>query len=164
MKTLTKSLIVASVIGTVGAGGLATAGIASAESASGSADPMTGLVDKIASTFNLDKAKVQEVFDEQRETREQERQKKVGERLQALVENKTITNEQKSAIETKLAEMKKEREANKERFKDMTHSERKEHMEDERTELEDWADSQGIDLTKLDGVFKGPRGPGKPMR
>ena len=162
MKVLTKSLIVASVLGTIGAGGLATAGIASAATTP-STDPMSSLVDKIASTFNLDKTKVQQVFDTQRATREADREKQQATELQAMVDNGTITAAQKTAIEAKIAELKKSREADITTKKNLTDAERKAKMDEKRTELESWAQEQGIDLTKLKGILGGgPGGPGGP--
>ena len=163
MNTLSKSLIVATIVGTVGMGTLATGAIANAESGtSTSTDPVSSLVDKLASTFNLDRTKVQEVFDAQRTEMETKRAQKVSDRLDELVTAGTITSAQKSAIETKLAELKKEREANKDAVKDMSDEERKSKMDEKRSEMERWAKEQGLDLSKLKGVFGGPGGRGGP--
>lgn len=163
MKTFSKSLVVASIVGMVGAGGVATATVVGAESGTNaSTDPMSSLVDKIASTFNIDKSKLQTLFDEDREAREVEREKQQSERLQSLVDDGTITSAQKTAIEAKIAEMKKGREANKDDFMNLSEDERKAKMEEKRTELEAWAKEQGLDLTKLRGVLGGHGGPGGP--
>lgn len=163
MKSLTKSLIVATIVGAVGTGTIATGAIASAESGTtASTDPMSSLVDKIASTFNLDKTKVQEVFDEQRSEMETTREAERETKLQALVDNGTITAEQKTAIEAKLEAMKTERESNKDDFRNMTDEERKTAMDKKKTELEAWAKEQGIDLAKLKGIFGGPGGGHRP--
>lgn len=159
MKSLKKSLIVASVVGAVGTGALATGAMASAESGTSTGtDPMSSLVDKISATFNLDKAKVQQVFDQQRSEMDTKREQEIADKLATLVRDGTITADQKTAIEAKLAEMKKEREANKDDFKNMTDDERKAAMEKRKTELEDWAKSQGLDLSKLTGIFGGRGG------
>lgn len=158
MKALTKSLIVASLVGAVGAGGIATATIANAESGGGSSDPASSLVEKIASKFNLDKTKVQALFDEERQTREAEHDKQRAERLQLLVNAGTITSSQKTAIEAKIAEIKKEREADKDAMKNLSDDERKAKMDAKRSALEEWAKTQGLDLAKLQGVFGGGRG------
>lgn len=155
MKGLTKSLIVASIVGTIGLGGVATAGAVSGDTTTGSSDPMTSLVDKIASKFNLDKSKVQEVFTADRTEREANREKAQSTRLQELVDNGTITAAQKSAIEAKVVEMKSEREANKTAMEDLTDEERKTKMDEKRTELESWVNEQGLDLTKLKGILGG---------
>ena len=159
MKGLTKSLIVASVVGTFGLGGLATAGVANAESSAGSStDPMSSLVEKIASTFHIDKTKVQSLFDEDRTTRQAEREKQQATELQKLVDAGTITSAQKTAIEAKLAALKKEREADRDTMKNLTADERKAKMDEKRTELESWAKEQGIDLAKLKGILGGGHG------
>ena len=159
MKAPIKQLVVAGIVGTVGIAGLATAGIANAEtSSSSSSDPMGSLVDKIASTFNLDKSKVQEVFDTERTEREAERETQRTERLQALVDDGTITAAQKTAIESKLKEMKAERETNGDDLKDLTEEERKAKMDEKRDALDAWAKEQGIDLSELRSIFGGPGG------
>lgn len=154
MKLPVKQIITAGIVGTVGIAGLTTAGVVSAEQ-SESSDGSSSLIDKIASTFNLDKAKVQEVFDTEREEREAKRDEQRAERLQQLVNDGTITAAQKSAIESKLKEMKAEREAHKDNIKDMTTEERRSHMQEKRDELESWAKEQGIDLSELRGIFGG---------
>lgn len=161
MKTPVKQFIVASIVGTIGMAGLATAGIANAETSNSSSDnPMSSLVDKIASTFNLDKSKVQEVFDAERTEHEAEREQQRTEKLQALVDAGTITEAQKTAIETKLKEMKAERETNGDDLKDLSDDERKTKMDEKRTALETWAKEQGLDLSELRGVLGGPGGHG----
>lgn len=163
MNSIKKPLLVAGIVGTVGIGTLATGAVANAESgATESGGPMSGLVDKLVSTFNLDKDKVQEVFDEQRTEMEQQREQGRAEKLQALVDDGTITSAQKTAIETKIKEMKESREQNKDSFKDMTEEERKSAMDEKRIEMESWAEEQGIDLNELKGIFGGPGGHGGP--
>ena len=76
-----------------------------------------------------------------------------SERLQKLVDNGTITSQQKTAIEVKLKEMKKEREAHKANFKEKTAAERKAEMQKHRSELEAWAKAQKLDLSKLKEVL-----------
>lgn len=160
MKALTKSLIVGGIVGTIGLGSigaLTDATVAGAESANSSSTG-TSLVDKIASTFNLNKDEVQKVFDADRSEREAEREKQITERLQKLVDDGTITTAQKAAIETKLKELKAEREASKDSLKDLSADERKAKMDEKKTELETWSKEQGLDLTKLRGIFGGPGG------
>lgn len=162
MKLPTKSLVVAGVMGTLGIATLTGVGIANAETgtSSSSNDPMSSLVEKISSTFNLDKTKVQELFDQDRSDREAEREEQQAERLQALVDDGTITSAQKTAIESKIKEMKTEREADKDSMSELTDEERKAKMDEMRTDLESWAKEQGIDLSDLKGVLGGPGGHG----
>lgn len=157
-----KSLLAASIVGTVGAGILGTGAMVSAASNTTSHDPMSSLVNKLSSTFHLDKAKVQEVFDQQRAAMDTKREQEVDSRLDALVSAGTITTAQKTAIQSKLAELKKEHDANRDTMKNLSETERKVAMDSKRTSLEKWASEQGIDLSKLDGVFRGPGGHGGP--
>ncbi len=120
---------------------------------------MSSLVQKLAAKFNLNKDEVQKVFDEDRTAHEAEREQKLSERLQKLVDAGTITSAQKTAIENKLKELREERQADREEMKDLSDSERQSKMDEKRNELEGWAQEQGIDLTKLKGVFGGPGGP-----
>lgn len=159
MKSLTKTLVVAGVVGTVGAGALAGGAVANAESGTNSGDPVSSLVDKIASTFNLDKSKVQQVFDQQRSDMEAKHEKELQSRLQALVDKGTITTAQKSAIEAKITELKNERKADRDTIKSMSDAEREAAMEKRRTDMETWAKEQGLDLSKLRGILGGPGGP-----
>lgn len=161
MRLLSKPVIIGGILGTIGLGTLAGVGIASAESGtSDNGDPMSSLVQKIATTFKLSEDEVQKVFDDEREAREAEREKTQTERLQALVDDGTITAAQKTAIEAKIKEMKAEREANKDSMKDLTGEERKAKMEERRTEMEAWAKEQGLDLSELHGVLMGGHGRG----
>ncbi len=156
-----KQLIAAGLVATIGIAGLG-AGAANAEtSASASTDPMSGLVDKIASKFNLNKTEVQQVFDEQKTAMHAEREQKVKDQVAKLVTDGKITTAQADAINAKRAELEKEREANKDSFKDKTEEERKAEKDKRKTELETWAKEQGISTDYLRYVMgHGPGGPG----
>lgn len=158
-----KSLIVASIVGTVGAGIISTGAIVSADTKSNT-DPQSSLVDKLASTFNLDKTKVRAVFDQQRTEMDAKHEQDVNAKLDSLVGAGTITAAQKTAIQTKLAEMKKDREANHDAMRNLSETERKADMDSKRTALEKWASEQELDLSKLDGIFRGPGGHGGPRQ
>ena len=164
MNTLTKTIVAGTIMGTLGIGSLATASIVGAESAANNSDnPQSSLIEKIASTFNIDKSKLQTIFDEDREAREAAREKEQAAKLQTLVDNGTITSAQKTVIEKKIAELKSQREANCDTMKDLTDDERKAKMDEERTALEAWAKEQALDLSKLKGVLGGgPGGHGGP--
>lgn len=140
------------------------AGVSAVSAQSGSSSEQGGLIEAISSKFNLNKAEVKQVFEAQREKREAEHANKQSERLQKLVDNGTITAEQKTAIETKLEELKADREANKGSMKDLTPEERKAKHDEKKAELEAWAKDNNLNLTKLKGVFMGGpmghRGPG----
>ncbi len=127
-------------------------------SAASNGNRHSDLVDKIASTFSLNKDDVQKVFDEERTAHQAERKAKINARLQKLVDKGTITAEQKTAIEAKLEDMLAKREAEHESMKDLTPAERKAKREQSRAEMEAWAKEQGIDLSKLKGIFMGGHG------
>ena len=73
MKYGKKSLLAVATLATIG--GVGTLGVhaVSAQNNSGS-DPRSNLVDKIASTFNVNKADVQKVFDENHSEMEAKRE------------------------------------------------------------------------------------------
>lgn len=146
---------------------LAGVGIVSAQSGTAdSTDPMSSLVQKIATKFNLNQDDVQKVFDEEKQERDAKRDEQQSEHLQKLVNEGTITSTQKTAIEAKLKELKAERESDKDSMQNLSESERRAKMDEKRTTLETWAKEQGIDLTKLHGIFMGGRGhhgPGGPQ-
>lgn len=142
---------------TVGLGSIASVGMASAAA---DTNAQGNLVEKIASKFNISKDDVQKVFDEERAAHQAEREEKVSERLQKLVDDGTITANQKTAIEAKLKELKAEHEANRGAKQDLSEDEREAKMEEKRSALEAWAKEQGLDLSKLKGIFGGPGGHG----
>ena len=164
MTRLKKGVIAAAAVATVGVAGL-TATQAVLAATDSTDNPESSLVDKLATKFGLNKSDVQAVFDEDHSEREAEHEAKAAERLQALVDDGTITAEQKTAIEAKIAEMKAERESERDSFKDLSADERKAKMEEKKAELDKWAEENGIDLTKLRGILMGGRGghgPGGP--
>lgn len=126
-------------------------------------DPEPALVEKIASKFNLNKDEVQKVFDEERNEMHEKMQQKNNERLSQLVTEGKITDTQKNLIQNKQKELKEQRVANKDSFKDKTPEQRKTEMESKKAELDAWAKENGIDLQYLFqqlGVEMGHKGPG----
>ena len=156
MKKIHKGFVAAAAFATIGTAGLVGAQATHAASDTGSkSDPMSSLVDKLVSKFNLNKSDVQKVIDENRSEMDTKREARLSTRLQKLVDDGTITATQKTAIEAKLKELKSERESNKGSMKDMTDTERKAKMDTKKSELEAWAKENGLDLTKLRGIFMG---------
>ncbi len=162
MKKKLVALGIAAVVGTVG---LTGATVANAVTNTGS-NPMSSLVDALASKFNLNKADVQKVFDEQRSAKQAEHEEKVKDKLAELVKAGKLTQAQADKLLAKRAEMEKEREANREAMKDKTREEMKSTMEAKRAELEKWASDNGIATEYLrflmgHGIHgHGPGGPG----
>ncbi len=155
----TKPLLIAGVTAGLAVSSLAAVGAASA--ATDNSGP-TGLIDKIASKFNLNKDEVAAVFEEERKAHEAERKTKADERLSKAVSDGKITADQKAKIIAKQAELKAARDADKDAMKNKTPTERRAAMEAKRTELEKWAKDNGIPTEYLHpaGGHKGPGGPG----
>lgn len=144
------TLVVAAAAVTIGGASIIGSNAVSAETSGGT------LVEKIATRFNLNQEEVQAVFDEQHAEREVERASKLSERLQEKVADGTITEEQKTALEEKLAEMRKLHEAN--RDSRLIRDEQREGHEQAREELESWAEENGIPLDDILPLGGGPRG------
>lgn len=168
MKKLKQSLLVAGAVTTVGLTGLAGVGVASAatDTTATGTDPMSSLIDKIASKFNLDKTKLKAVFDQERTNREAARDAEITKALEQLVTDGKITSEQKDKLVAKRAEIKKEMEASRTTNQSKTREEMHTLMDQKRTELEQWAKGNGISteyLRYLMGGRGGHSGPGGPM-
>jgi hypothetical protein len=99
-----KPLLIAGAASSIVLAGITGVGVVSADTTS--TDNPTGLIDKIAQKFNLNKEEVRAVFEEDRAARQAERQKSMEERLTKAVANGTITADQKAKILVKQAEMK----------------------------------------------------------
>lgn len=134
-------LAIMAIVGIVGTGSLI--GISQVQAAE-SLDDYPPIVQKIAETFNLDPDEVENVFDQDREDRRDEH-------LDAMVEEGTLTQEQRDLLEAKQEEMREAREEI--RIKDLTQEERREAMQETHEQMEDWAEENGIDIP-----FLGPRG------
>jgi hypothetical protein len=129
-------------------------------SADDSTNPQNTIVQRIAEKFGLNQNDVQAVFDQVKRDHQAEMQKKNEERLNQLVTDGKITEEQKSLILNMQKELQSQRESNKDKFKDLTPEERKTQMEEERTQLGKWAKDNGIDIQYL--MSFGNRGHGGP--
>lgn len=138
-----KNLLIAATAATLSLGALVpVAAMAQSDTSTSS----SSIVDKIASKFNLNKADVQKVFDEEHATREAEREQKSKDELAALVKAGTLTQAQADKITAKRAEMKADMEANRDAMKDKTEAERKAAMDAKKAELDKWASDNGIDV------------------
>jgi len=107
------------------------------------------MVETLSEKFNLDKTEVQNVFTQEREARHTER-------LNGLVEDGTITEEQKAVIEAHHEEMMAKRDALLTEGK--TRTEMHELMQAEREEFQNWLEEQGIEMP-----MNGQRGNGQGM-
>ena len=160
---LKQGLLVSGAILGVGAASFGTIGLAHAAT-SIDTNPEQSIVEKLASKFGLNQDEVQSVFDESRSEREAEHEARIAEELAELVSEGKLTEEQVEALKTKSAEIKSEREADKDSMKDKTEDERKSIMESKRTELDQWLSDNGIDEEYgrflMGGGRGGPGGPG----
>jgi len=111
--------------------------------------PKNSLVEKLASTFNLDKTKVQAVFDQEFKAHHAERQAKFEEKLTQLVKDGKISEAQKQLLLQKHQQMQESRQEQMEKMKSMTVEERKAAMEAHKKELENWAKENDIDVQDL---------------
>lgn len=157
MKELNKKLPIALLTG------VATVAVLGANFASAQTSGET-LVDRISSKFNLNKAEVQQVFDEVHDEKEAERTQDMSERLQEKVDAGTITAEQKTLIETKLKEQQEKMEAI--RDEDLTEDARHEKMSALRDELRQWAEDNDLDFSLVmsrggKGGMRGGEGMGR---
>ena len=133
---------------------------------------MSSIIEKIATKFGLDTNDVQEVFEEERDERQKERQVQFESRLTQLVADGKINEAQKQLILAKHQEMAAKRQSENDSFKNMSQEERQKTMQERRTErenerkaLEDWAKANGIDMEFVMGEMgmKGGHGMGRHM-
>jgi hypothetical protein len=114
-------------------------------------DTIAGLAQKISQKFNLDQSQVKSVIDEYHQGRKQERlkqfQQNQEDRLNKLVQDGKITQEQKQAILDEFAALKNK--YSPQSLKDLTPQQRKEKMQAMKDEIKSWADAQKIDLSLL---------------
>lgn len=152
---LSKSMLAAGVVTTIAVAGVAGIGAASAHS-----NGNDTMVDRIATKFGLNRDEVQTVFNDQREEMHEQREERNATRLQELVDDGTLSAEQKTALEAKHEEMETAREAL--RDQNLSREEMREQMETSREEFKTWAESQGIDIDDIRpegmGNRQGPRG------
>lgn len=157
-----KSLLVAGAAATIGVAGIGGLGVASAATEP-TTDGHTSLITKLAQKFNLKEADVAAVFDEDRAAHEADMKQRMEDRLARAVSDGDITQAQKDAILAKLAQLKSEREADRDSMKVKTAAERKALMEQHRSELSAWATQNDIPLRYLRIGMGGHHGPGGPM-
>ena len=156
-----KQLMAAAAVASISVAGLG-AGVANAASSTSSttSHPMSGLVDALATKFNLNKGEVQKVVDEQRTTMEAQRETEVKTEVVKLVTDGKISQAQADAINAKRAELTAARETNHDSMKDKTDAERKTARDAQKSALETWAKENNISNQYLRYVI-GHGGPGR---
>lgn len=133
-------------------------GLGGASIASAATSGHDGLIDKIATKFNLKKEDVKALFEEDRAARDAERTAEVETQLAKLVTDGKITAEQKDKLTSKRKELEAQREADRASMDGKTDEERKAAMEVKRTEIDKWASDNGIDKQYLRYLMGGGRG------
>lgn len=129
----------------IGAATVGSMGLAHAATSTGTdTNPQQSLIDKLVSKFNLNKADVQKVFDEERTERDAERAAQIKTKLDSLVKEGKITQDQEDKLLAKAKEIQSQREANRDAMKDKTNAERKAAIDKERDSLKQWLSDNGI--------------------
>ncbi len=105
------------------------------------------LIDKLIERFNLDRQEVEQFFEEIHEERMEQAQVYFDGRLDELVEQGKLTEEQKQLIIAKKEEMCQKME----QMKQLSPEERREAMEQHREEMKTWAEENGIELNYVFG-------------
>jgi len=113
------------------------------------------IVQKIAERFNLNVSDVKQVFDEERDERRADRYARFTERLNDLVSEGKLTEDQKDAVLAKHEEMQNQIEE----LRNLSFEERKTKMQEVHDDFKSWAEGQGIDLSTI-GPLGGPFGRG----
>jgi hypothetical protein len=134
-----------------------------AHAATSSSTNQEGIVDKIAAKFNLNKADVQKVFDEDRTAHQAQHQQKMKERLDQAVKDGKLTQAQEDKLIAKQKELEASRQANRDAMKDKTKAERKTAIDADRTAFKQWLTDNGIpaeyDMMGGRGGMRGQDGP-----
>jgi len=119
--------------------GVAALGVSVAR-AQGALEDYPLIIQNLAQRFGLDAQEVQGVFGDTREQR-------VSDRLDELIEDGTITEEQKTMVLEKHEEMRTRMEEI--RNEEMTADERREAMLSLREEIQEWADENDIPMEAM---------------
>lgn len=142
---LSKSLLSAGVLTAVAVGSLA--GVTAISAFDGNGSNRDALIDRIAADTGADRDTIEASFEAHHQEMETQMKERETERLQKLVDDGTITAEQKDAIIAKREEM----HAKIEELKNQNLSEQEMHdqMDMIREDFETWAEAQGIDLNTI---------------
>jgi len=114
-----------------------------------SSNTHTTIIERLSEKFGINENDVEAVFEEVKSERMAEKEKAHDDRLNQLVANGDITEEQKQLLIAKHEELRAEKQENFGNFKDLSFEERKELKENHNQELEKWAEENGIDLQFL---------------
>ena len=123
-------------------GGIACVGEINAQISEEAGDEYPLLVERFAERFDLDPDEIMDFLNELKEERIADAEERFEGRLDELVEDEKITEDQKEAILDKKEELK----TFKEEMEDMTISEAREAIKEIHEELKDWAEENDLDL------------------
>lgn len=104
-------------------------------------------VQQLAQKLGIDQSKVQSAFDEIRQENKSQMQTKFNDVLDQAVKDGKITEAQKQLILQKRQELQN----TKANFKDMTPEQRRQAIQNQKQQLDDWAKQNNIDLKYLFG-------------
>ncbi len=149
---LKKALLVTGAASTVGLSSIIGVGVASAQSNTTTTNKPTGIVDEIAQKFNLNKQDVQAVFKQHHQEMEAYRQQKLQAALDKDVQGGKITSSQETQILDKLKQLQSYRDS----LKGKTPAERRQLMQQERSQLLQWAQDNNIP-TDIAPFLHGPK-------
>jgi uncharacterized membrane protein YhiD involved in acid resistance len=149
MNSNKKLLIVSAVAGLAGMGVISSSVMAATSSNSNNYPP---LVQKIADTFHLNPSDVQKVFDQNRQDRQDRHEQRLKDRLDQLVKNGTISQDQEDKITAKLKELRQN-------FKNENRQERMQNRANLRSQLQQWLTDNGISLSPDQLLPNHPAGP-----
>ena len=141
-KSIKITLILITSLALLSIGGVACVGEINAQASEETESEYPLLVERFAQKFDLDQDEIMDFLDELKEERIADAEDRFEERLDELVEDEKITENQKEAILDKKEEFK----TFKEGLEDMTISEAREAMKDIHEELRDWAEENDISL------------------
>ena len=139
-----KHVLAAAVVTLIGATAIAST-TAFAQNSTDSHHPMTDIVQRIAEKFGLNQDDVQSVFNQLHDEHVAQRVDDYQNRLNQLVSDGKITQSQKQLILNKHEELQTQRQQDFDNFKNLTPEEHRQQREQQRTELETWAQQNDID-------------------
>lgn len=125
-------------------------------SAQDTTDGQTTFVQKLAEKLGISQDKVQTALDEIHTERHALMLQNMESKLNQAVSDGKINDTQKQAILNKMKEMEGNRPEKIEDFKNMTDAERRQAMEQKKTEMENWAKENGLTLETLHDLLGGP--------
>jgi hypothetical protein len=128
-------IITAGSLGAIGAAGIGASAIAAASGSSASSYPP--IVQKIASTFGLDPAKVNDVFQQQRQDNQQKRQAHLKSALDQAVKDGKLTQGQEDKLVAEIDSLRSQ-------LKSENGSDRQQNFQDFKSKLSQWAKANGI--------------------